>query len=482
MIRKIILENYMSHAKTVIEPAEGLTVLIGPNNCGKSAVVSALDTLCNNPSGDYMLRHGEKKVQVTVETDDDHIITWRRKGGTVSYIIDGREIYHLRGRLPEELHKFLRLGKVDPGDEHSPFNVHFGQQKMPVFLLDEPESRAAVFFASSSDAALLIEMQRLHAENCRNYKRDKRRLIGEVKKLRSEIKALQPIEDCRLKVNKTQFEYDMVIEQIKWLKNLSEIILNLSDQTRKFKWLGNKGKLLANLATPPALHNFMPLQGLIGQMIITIKNEKKESERHQIILKLKALPVLADTGKIKVLIKGISDLQLKSKKDGDIGETLISMRHPPEPEDEERLWQTIISLKKAKKHLMRCQSIHQEISKLKSLPDIQDEKSLEVICEDLSKAQAQSGMQHRYMQTLQELTSMPDLKDIAPLKAMIGQWEEMTKLLEKSQKEYKQSNDKMNKLKDEIQAWIKVNPACPTCGAQMELERFMEAGHSHGHR
>lgn len=60
----------MSHAKTVIEPAEGLTVLVGPNNCGKSAVVSALDTLCNNPTGDYMVRHGEKEVRVTVETDD----------------------------------------------------------------------------------------------------------------------------------------------------------------------------------------------------------------------------------------------------------------------------------------------------------------------------------------------------------------------------------------------------------------------------
>jgi len=70
----------MSHSSTVIEPAKGLTVLIGPNNCGKSAVVSALDTLCNNPSGDYMLRHGKKEAQVTVETDDNHIITWPAKG------------------------------------------------------------------------------------------------------------------------------------------------------------------------------------------------------------------------------------------------------------------------------------------------------------------------------------------------------------------------------------------------------------------
>jgi len=42
MIRRIILENYMAHVRTVIEPADGLTVLAGPNNCGKTAVVETL--------------------------------------------------------------------------------------------------------------------------------------------------------------------------------------------------------------------------------------------------------------------------------------------------------------------------------------------------------------------------------------------------------------------------------------------------------
>jgi len=104
MIRRITLQNYMAHVHTVIEPASGLTVLVGPNNCGKSAVVSALEALCNNASGSYMIRHDEKEARVTVDTDDGHTLVWRRRGNVVSYIIDGREIHRVRGSVPEDLH------------------------------------------------------------------------------------------------------------------------------------------------------------------------------------------------------------------------------------------------------------------------------------------------------------------------------------------------------------------------------------------
>ncbi|MDA0587441.1 MAG: AAA family ATPase [Planctomycetota bacterium] len=72
MIRRITLDNFMSHSHTVIESAEGLTVLVGPNNCGKSAVITALQTLCDNETGGFMVRRGESDCRVTVETDDGH--------------------------------------------------------------------------------------------------------------------------------------------------------------------------------------------------------------------------------------------------------------------------------------------------------------------------------------------------------------------------------------------------------------------------
>src|SRR2546423_1953812 len=114
MISKIILDNFMSHKHTVIEPAEGLTVLTGPNNCGKSAVVVALQTLCCNDRGSRAyVRHNEKEARVRVETSEGHRVEWIRKGDVVSYKINGRDVNRLKGGIPEDLHELLRLGIVE---------------------------------------------------------------------------------------------------------------------------------------------------------------------------------------------------------------------------------------------------------------------------------------------------------------------------------------------------------------------------------
>src|SRR5687767_9368096 len=95
MLKRVRLKDYMSHADTEIELAEGLTVLVGPNHCGKSAVVSALEAVARGQEGDFMVRHGAKGCEVTVETADGHEITWRRRRQAPSYVLDGQEFARL---------------------------------------------------------------------------------------------------------------------------------------------------------------------------------------------------------------------------------------------------------------------------------------------------------------------------------------------------------------------------------------------------
>ena len=194
MITRIELVNFMSHDRTVIEPAAGLTVLVGPNNCGKSAVVAALQILCHNADSTYVTRHGEKECSVRVETDDGHVVEWRRKNSP-SYRINGEKFDRLgRNNTPDQLNKTLRLSHIEIGDDQL-FDVHFGEQKTPIFLLDRPASHAAKFFASSSDVDRFLKMQDRHRTKLAERKAQKQRLEDESKRLNHELEVLEPIEE-----------------------------------------------------------------------------------------------------------------------------------------------------------------------------------------------------------------------------------------------------------------------------------------------
>jgi exonuclease SbcC len=77
MIKKIHLENFMAHQDTSIELSPGVTVITGPNNVGKSAVVEAIRHLVYNPSPKNIIRHKAKKAIVSLELDSGEIIIWR---------------------------------------------------------------------------------------------------------------------------------------------------------------------------------------------------------------------------------------------------------------------------------------------------------------------------------------------------------------------------------------------------------------------
>jgi hypothetical protein len=225
----------MAHERTVIEPAAGLTVLVGPNNCGKSAIVHALQTLCYNKPADFAVRHGAKGSSVTVETDDGHVVAWRRKKGVVSYMIDGREVGRLgQGGVPDDLHKILRMPRIEPSNDNgSPFYVHFGLQKSPIFLLDDPPARAATFFASSSDAEKLLAMQRLHRDRTRDNRRDLERLAAEAGLLDQRLTAAEPVTAVAEKVSALEETYRRLTDAQRNIASRQDFMVRLDRATNR---------------------------------------------------------------------------------------------------------------------------------------------------------------------------------------------------------------------------------------------------------
>lgn len=266
MINRIELKNFMSHADTVIEPARGLTVLIGPNNCGKSAVVAALQILSHNDNSTYVLRHEEKKCRVSVTTDEGDTIVWRRgKTGGPAYEINGTTFDRLKGAgQPEVLETTLRLPKVQC--DRDDVDIHFGEQKSPVFLVRDSARTAADFFASSSDAGRMMKMQSLHKQKLRDAKKELKACSEEWSEAQLDIEVLEGVPGLKREYENLDELSTSLDKLAVATQELGGLIQEIRDQTLTLNLLGKKASALGSLTALPQMGPVDPLSGLVSEL------------------------------------------------------------------------------------------------------------------------------------------------------------------------------------------------------------------------
>jgi exonuclease SbcC len=300
MIRRIILENYMAHVRTVIEPAAGLTVLAGPNNCGKTSVVDAIETLCRNAIGDYMVRHETSEARVTLETDDGHVVRWSRRSGSVRYEIDGRVVHRVGRGVPDDLHEKLRLPAVEAGSES--VEIHFGMQRSPVFLLDMSDGKKARFFASASDASYLLAMQRKHVSRVRARQAERRRLARERRRLDEALSVLDAADALTAAAAHAQAEFEALREDARSTASLSTLIDSLDAARGAAARCRAFDGTLCRLEAPPALEDAHGLAGSIGAIARERLVERLAAATAATLRALDAPPALALTEPLGALI------------------------------------------------------------------------------------------------------------------------------------------------------------------------------------
>lgn len=89
-IKKLVIENFQSHKHTELEPAPAgkLTVIVGPSDSGKTAVIRALKWLYyNRPQGDGFIRVGARLAAVTLTTAAGKDVTRQRTATVNRYYV-----------------------------------------------------------------------------------------------------------------------------------------------------------------------------------------------------------------------------------------------------------------------------------------------------------------------------------------------------------------------------------------------------------
>jgi len=477
VIRRIILENFMSHGKTVIDLADGLTVLTGPNNCGKSAVVAALQIIASNGNTTHVMRHGSKLCRVTVETDEQQTIVWERKKTTVKYQINGEDVHRIGQGIPPRLHDVLKLDRVTTtvGATKDEYDIHFGQQKSPVFLLDQPASRAAAFFASSSDASRLIEMQGRHRNRVQKSRSEAKRLESELRNTTTRLAGYAPIDAISQNVEVAE-EVAARIDRDRRRCERLHAGLHAAAVAVKTRDDGlSVCKTLESLQPPAPQHPTASFQSLIERLRHTHQDQRRASAtlaccqplttvpamlpaeacrrslqrlrdslalRHRLrrttqsLGPLTVVPSIHDTARVRVMMRRLSQAVQAARAASVLSDSLVELERPPR--------QTA------------TQTLHQQIRALRT-------------------ARLRWDQAKRSTRSLESLRAADPPSDTTPLRQVFDQLRQARKRVNDAEVSARQAADDVQRHQRRIHDFVRQHPKCQTCGGSIDPETLMSA-------
>jgi recombinational DNA repair ATPase RecF len=137
MIQSARIQNFQSLVDTTIEFGT-LTVILGPNDLGKSATFRAIRAAAETLAGTDFITYGKPKARVEIKVDGQTLIWEKGQKENRYYIVDAAGETHTYEKIgretPPDVANLLQLGAVEY-DRDLKLNLNFADQDDPPFLI-----------------------------------------------------------------------------------------------------------------------------------------------------------------------------------------------------------------------------------------------------------------------------------------------------------------------------------------------------------
>lgn len=244
-INKVIIENFQSHENTVLEFHNGLNVILGSSDQGKSAVIRAIKwALYNEPRGMDFIRHGTKGAKVIIELSNSYTITRERTQSKNRYILkepNGEEMVFesFGNEIPLEIinaHKISKF-KLD-SDLQSSLNL--GNQLDGPFLLSETGAVRAKAIGRLTGLHIIDKSIRDTISDIKKETQINTVLNKELSEINEELKNYENLNNIEKNLIETE-------DFIRRLENLNMKLENLQKVNQAYLFVNSEYKKNLNL-------------------------------------------------------------------------------------------------------------------------------------------------------------------------------------------------------------------------------------------
>lgn len=304
MIKSITIKNFRTHQDTKLDFCEGINIIVGESDTGKSNIVKAIRKLKDNhPSGDSFkgvdapteiimeVINGDKIDTVSICVDKD-----------VTYIVNGRKFNKCKQSVPDEVLALLNLSDINisrqfdksflvfdtPGEVGKRFNKILKMDKVELYL-----------------STLTTKI------NKRNN--DIESTTEEILNIRNKIGDYKYIEQIESKLNLSDTLHSRYLDCVFILNNLKSLIFKIGIAEEQYN------KYISIVAYKNALdklsENIDGLKTTTGLLSICNKKLNDLTIAENIINKFTPITYLANKlVKLQDIIKNLSELIVKIKK------------------------------------------------------------------------------------------------------------------------------------------------------------------------
>lgn len=255
---RLSIKNFQSIKNAQLEFPEGITIITGSSNSGKTAILRSFRAALLNPKNgkDYIKSGENENCSVILEDNGDiPTIEWLRKPSTVSYVIDGETNEKCgRSNIWDLVPKYDIIQEPDG----SIFNFHtetdilfpFGFSSAELFRIFERiialDDTSSVFKAMREDLNSLCTFRKQVNRKLTYITVEKEELKNAVEKLKTIIEEKKnektnkqcfgeeeeetSIEEIFQEINNKTKDFECLLEKSEKVKNFNDSVHNIEDK------------------------------------------------------------------------------------------------------------------------------------------------------------------------------------------------------------------------------------------------------------